>query len=167
MSVEHDYFGLIEEDSSGGLHWDDSVEVGDLLVELELDAANAADVSEAGLDAAAAVIHNIEGLEARARDALVADLSQRSSVTTEYVDDRVDDLGDSLLDLLVHNSGDIAMDVLRSMQLVRVALRPDATTGDAPFAVFTFSIDPDATDAVLSVAFDERGDVIAVEDGEE
>ncbi|QDZ14097.1 DUF2004 domain-containing protein [Humibacter ginsenosidimutans] len=166
MAIEHDFFGVVDDDSSGGLYWSETVEVGEQAVDVELSAPDAAAVSASGLDSAASVIRSLEGLDARARDALIAELSQRESVTTQYIDQRVDDMGESLLDLLVHNSGDIAMDVLRSLQLLRVALRPDRTDDDDPFAVFTYSIDPDETDAVLQVSFDDRGDVVAVDDGE-
>ncbi|MGN6197370.1 DUF2004 domain-containing protein [Humibacter sp.] len=165
MAIEHDYFGIVEEDSTGGLYWSETVDVADQPVQVELTAPVADDVSESGLDAAATVIRSLEGLDARARDALIAELSQRGSVTTQYIDQRVDDMGESLLDLLVHNSGDIAMDVLRSLQLLTVALHPQATDDEA-FAIFTYSIDPDETDAVLQVSFDARGDVVAVDDGE-
>jgi hypothetical protein len=166
MAIEHDYFGTVDEDSAGGLYWSEAIDVSEQVVEVTLTAADAADVSAIGLDAAAAVIRSLEGLDARARDALVAELSQRGSVATQYVEERVDDMGESLLDLLVHNSGDIAMDVLRSLQLLSVTLHPENTEGDEPFAVFTYSIDPDETDAVLQVSFDDRGDVVAVDDGE-
>ena len=127
MAIEHDYFGIVEEDSTGGLYWSETVDVADQPVQVELTAPVADDVSESGLDAAATVIRSLEGLDARARDALIAELSQRGSVTTQYIDQRVDDMGESLLDLLVHNSGDIAMDVLSSLQLLAVSLRPDVT----------------------------------------
>lgn len=166
MAIEHDFFGIVEEDSTGGLFWSETVEVAEQPVQVELRAPAAGDVAESGLDAAAAVIRSLEGLDARARDALIAELSERGSVTTQYIDHRVDDMGESLLDLLVHNSGDIAMDVLRSLQLLAVSLRPDVTGDDDAFAVFTYSIDPDETDAVLQVSFDDRGDVVAVDDGE-
>ncbi|MHA7986889.1 DUF2004 domain-containing protein [Rathayibacter sp. CAU 1779] len=166
MAIEHDFFGVVDEDSSGGLYWSETVEVGEQAVEVTLTADDAGAVAESGLDAAAAVIRSLEGLDSRGRDALIADLSQRESITTQYIDQRVDDMGESLLDLLVHNSGDIAMDVLRSLQLLQVALHPDHTDDDEAFAVFTYSIDPDETDAVLQVSFDDRGDVVAVDDGE-
>lgn len=166
MSIEHDYFGVIAEDSSGGLYWSETIEVAEQPVEVELTAAHADAVSEGELDAAAAVIHALEGLDGRARDALIADLSQRESVTTQYIDQRVDDMRESLLDLLVHNSGDIAMDVLRSLQLLRVSVRLGEAGDDDAFAVFTYSIDPDETDAVLQVGFDARGGVVSVDDGQ-
>ena len=165
MAIEHDYFGIVEEDSTGGLYWSETVDVADQPVQVELTAPVADDVSESGLDAAATVIRSLEGLDARARDALIAELSQRGSVTTQYIDQRVDDMGESLLDLLVHNSGDIAMDVLRSLLLLTVSLHPQAADDEA-FAIFTYSIDPDETDAVLQVSFDARGDVVAVDDGD-
>jgi hypothetical protein len=166
MSIEHDYFGIIAQDSTGGLYWSETIEVSEQPVEVDLTAPQSADVSEAGLDSAAAVIHALEGLDGRAREALVADLSERESITTQYIDQQVDDMGQSLLDVLVHNSGDIAMDVLRSLQLLRVSLRPDRTADDEVFAVFVYSIDPDETDAVLQVGFDDRGGVVSVDDGQ-
>jgi hypothetical protein len=166
MAIEHDFFGIVDEDSSGGLYWSETVDVAEQPVQVDLTAPNADEVAESGLDAAAAVIQSLEGLDARARDALIAELSERGSVTTQYIDHQVDDMGESLLDLLVHNSGDIAMDVLRSLQLLSVVLHPEATEDDAAFAVFTYSIDPDETDAVLQVSFDDRGDVVGVDDGE-
>ena len=165
MAIEHDFFGIVEEDSTGGLYWSETVEVGDQPVQGELTAAAADEVGESDLDAVAAIIRSLDGLDARARDALIAELSERGSVTTQYIDQQVDDMGESLLDLLVHNSGDIAMDVLRSLQLLSVSLRPDKDDDEA-FAVFTYSIDPDETDAVLQVGFDRRGGVVAVDDGE-
>ncbi|GAB3802253.1 hypothetical protein GCM10028798_19060 [Humibacter antri] len=163
MAIEHDFFGIVEEDSTGGLYWSETVEVAEQPVQVELAAPVADDVAVSGLDAAAAVILSLEGLDTRARDALIAELSQRGSVTTQYIDQRMDDMGESLLDLLVHNSGDIAMDVLRSLQLLTVSLHPQATDDDEVFAIFTYSIDPDETDAVLQVSFDDRGDVVGVE----
>ncbi len=163
MAIEHDFFGLVESDS-GGLRWSETIDLGDQAVHVELVAEDPAGVSEAGLDAAALVIRSLEGLDSRARDALIAELSQRGSVTTQYIDQRVDDMGETLLDLLVHNSGDIAMDVLRSLQLLAVSLHPDRIADDEPFAIFTYSIDPDETDAVLQVGFDDRGDVVVIDD---
>ena len=115
------------------------------------------------LDAAAALIQALEGFDARARDALIAELSSRQSATTSYIDEHVDRLGDSLIDLLVYNSGDIAVDVLRSLQLLHVTVQPDHADEDEVFATFDYSISPDETDAILTVSFDVRGDVVAVE----
>jgi len=109
------------------------------------------------------MIHALEGFDARARDALIAQLSERESATTQYVDQNVDDMGESLLDLLVHNSGDIAMDVLRSLQLVHVGLYPERDDDGEAFAVFDYSISPDDTDYLLVVSFDIQGDVVAVD----
>jgi hypothetical protein len=75
----------------------------------------------------------------------------------------VDKLGESLLDLLVYNSGDIAIDVLRSLQLLTVTVQADQAGEDEAFATFDYSISPDETDAILTVSFDVRGDVVAVD----
>ncbi|GAA4149648.1 DUF2004 domain-containing protein [Leifsonia shinshuensis] len=163
MAIEHDYFGVIDETASGGLAWNDTVELADQTVEVELRADDEQAVGEYALDAAAALIQALEGFDARARDALVAELSSRQSATSSYIDEHVDKLGESLLDLLVYNSGDIAIDVLRSLQLLTVAIQADQAGEDEVFATFDYSISPDETDAILTVSFDVRGDVVAVE----
>lgn len=166
MALEHDYFGVIDETSDGGLFWSDTIELGDQAVTLELSADDERHVRESSLDSAAAIVHALEGFDARARDALVAQLGERASVTTSYIDRSVDALGESLLDLLVYNSGDIAIDVLRSLQLIRVSLYPERADEEESFAVFDYSISPDDSDALLIVSFDLRGDVVAVDMGE-
>ncbi len=163
MAIEHDFFGIIDETASGGLAWQDTVELGDQAVEIDLQADSESRVTEYSLDSAAALLQALEGFDARARDALVAQLSDRASETVNYVDQQVDEMGESLLDLLVHNSGDIQVDVLRSLQLMRIALFPEHSDEDDVFATFDYSISPDDTDAVLIVSFDIRGDVVAVE----
>ncbi|OJX81501.1 DUF2004 domain-containing protein [Leifsonia sp. 71-9] len=163
MAIEHDYFGVIDETASGGLAWSDTVEMADQAVEVELLADDETAVTEFALDSAAALIQALEGFDARARDALIAELSSRQSATSTYIDQHVDRMGDSLVDLLVHNSGDIAVDVLRSLQLLHVVLQPDDAGEDEVFATFDYSISPDDTDAILTVSFDVRGDVVAVD----
>ncbi|WP_025157450.1 DUF2004 domain-containing protein [Leifsonia aquatica] len=163
MAIEHDFFGIIDETASGGLAWSDTVELAEQAVEVELLADDETAVSEYALDAAAALIQALEGFDARARDALIAELSSRQSATTQYIDQHVDRMGESLVDLLVHNSGDIAIDVLRSLQLLHVVLQPDNADEEEVFATFDYSISPDETDAILTVSFDVRGDVVAVD----
>jgi hypothetical protein len=163
MAIEHDYFGVIDETASGGLAWNDTVELADQAVEVELRADDEQAVGEFALDSAAALIQALEGFDARARDALIAELSSRQSATTNYIDEHVDKLGESLLDLLVYNSGDIAIDVLRSLQLLTVTVQADQAGEDEAFATFDYSISPDETDAILTVSFDVRGDVVAVD----
>lgn len=163
MAIEHDYFGVIDETASGGLAWNDTVDLADQAVEVELRADDEQAVGEFALDSAAALIQALEGFDARARDALIAELSSQQSATTSYIDEHVDKLGESLLDLLVYNSGDIAMDVLRSLQLLTVTVQADQAGEDEVFAAFDYSISPDETDAILTVSFDVRGDVVAVD----
>ena len=163
MSIEHDFFGVIDGNGTGGLRWSDIVELGDQAVSIDLSADDQNQVNDVVLALAAAMIHALEGFDARARDALIAQLSERESATTQYVDQNVDDMGESLLDLLVHNSGDIAMDVLRSLQLVHVGLYPERDDDGEAFAVFDYSISPDDTEYLLVVSFDIQGDVVAVD----
>ena len=63
----------------------------------------------------------------------------------------------------MYNSGDIAIDVLRSLQLLRVVIQPEHSDEDEVFATFDYSIAPDETDALLTVSFDIRGDVVTVD----
>jgi len=161
VAIEHDFFGVVDDDGAGGVRWSDTVDVADQPVEVTLQST--VPPTAGSLDLAAALIRSLEGFDARARDALIAQLSERESATTRYVDSRVDALGDDLVELLVHNSGDIAMDVLRSLQLLRVSVDTGAEEADEPFAVFEYGIDPDADDDVLAVAFDRRADVVAIE----
>ncbi|GAA1443370.1 DUF2004 domain-containing protein [Leifsonia poae] len=163
MAIEHEYFGIIDETASGGLAWGDSTDLSEQIVEVELQADDESAVTEFALDSAAALIQAMEGFDARARDALVAELSSRQSATTTYIDDHVEKLGDDLLDILVYNSGDIAIDVLRSLQLLRVVIQPDHPEEDEVFATFDYSIAPDETDALLTVSFDIRGDVVNID----
>lgn len=163
MSIEHDYFGVIEDDGAGGLRWSDTVELGDQAVSIDLSADDETNVNDVVLALAAAMIHALEGFDARARDALIAQLSERESVTTQYIDQNVGDMGESLLDMLVHNSGDIAMDVLRSLQLVHIGFYPERDDDGDAFAVFDYSISPDDSEHLLVVSFDIQGDVVAVD----
>ncbi|WP_223690245.1 DUF2004 domain-containing protein [Leifsonia poae] len=167
MAIEHDYFGIIDETASGGLAWSDSIDVTEQVVEVDLLADDEAAVPAFALDAAASLIHALDGFDARARDALIAELSSRASATTTYIDSHVEKLGDSLVELLVHNSGDIAVDVLRSLQLLRVVIQPDHADEDEVFATFDYSISPDETDALLTVSFDFRGDVVSIDTQDE
>jgi hypothetical protein len=161
--MEHDYFGIIDETFSGGLVWSDPVDVAEQSVEVSLTAEKASSVRPVALDSAASMIQGLEAFDSRARDALVAQLDERASVTTEYVNQSSEELGESLLDILVDNSGDLAIDVLRSLQLVSVAFSVENAGDGEEFAVFAYSISPDDTDTLLLVSFDIRGDVVAVE----
>jgi len=163
MAIEHDYFGIIDETASGGLAWADSVDLAEQFVEVELQADDESAVPVIALDAAAAMINALDGFDARARDALIAELSSRASATSGYIDEHVEKLGETLLDLLVHNSGDIPVDVLRSLQLLRVVIQPDHADEEEVFATFDYSISPDETDALLTVSFDIRGDVVSID----
>ena len=163
MAIEHEYFGIIDETASGGLAWSESADLADQVVEVELLADDESAVPEFAVNAAAALIQALEGFDARARDALIAELSSQASATVGYIDEHVDKLGDDLVDLLVHNSGDIAVDVLRSLQLLQVVIQPDHSDEEEVFATFDYSISPDDTDALLVVSFDIRGDVVNVD----
>jgi hypothetical protein len=163
MAIEHDFFGLIEDNGFGGLRWFDTLDFGDQAVPVDLSADDETAVPEIVLGLAAAMIRAIEGFDQRARDALIAQLSKRTPTpTAQYIDRIVHDAGAALPDLLAHDSGDVPMDVLRSLRLVHVGLYPQRDEDGADFAVFDYSLRPDDTDYLLVVGFDIQGDVASI-----
>jgi hypothetical protein len=163
MAIEHDFFGLIEDNGFGGLRWSDTVDFGDQTVPVDLSADDETVVLEIVLGLAAAMIRALEGFDERARNALIAQLSKRTPTPTAlYIERVVHDAGGGLPDLLSHESGDVPMDVLRSLQLVHVGLFPERDEDGAAFAVFDYSLRPDDADYLLVVSFDIQGDVASI-----
>jgi len=142
MAIEHDYFGL--------------------LVTVDLTAPDQDDVSAAALDVAAALIHALEQIDLQARNAMVAELDDRTSEVTEYLLQQQEALGEDLEDVLVDISGDTHIDIIRSLQLVSMTILADEHGGTDPFAVLEYALDPDATDEVLLVNLTSDGDVQSV-----
>lgn len=151
MAIEHDFFGLLESGPDGSLFWSESVEMGDQSVTVDLTAPDQADVSMDALDIAAGMIASLEGLDAHAREAMLAEVDDRASEVTEFIVQQQALLGDELQDLLVDHSGDIDVDVIRSLQLMSMTILADEHGGSDPFAVMEYALDPDATDDVLLV----------------
>ena len=165
MAIEHDYFGIIDETASRrprlGRHRRPRRPVGGDRAPGRRREPRSPSYA---LDAAAALIQALEGFDARARDALVAELSSRQSATVNYIDEQVEKLGETLLDLLVHNSGDIAD--RRAAVAAAAARRPPGRTTPRRRRCSRSSTTrsaPDETDALLTVSFDIRGDVVAVD----
>lgn len=86
MPIEHDYFGILADDDAGGVCWAEPVTAGDQTVDVRVKARDIAAVSEIVIELAAAFIRELEGFDARARDAMIAQLSERESVTTQYIE---------------------------------------------------------------------------------
>ncbi|MEV8266310.1 DUF2004 domain-containing protein [Microbacterium sp. NPDC076911] len=166
MAIEHDYFGLLESGPDGSIFWSENVEIGDQSVTVDLTAPDQDDVSGAALDVAAGLISGIEDIDRSARNAMVNELSDRTSEVTEYILQQQDAMGDELEELLVDISGDTHIDVIRSLQLMSLTILADEHGGSDPFAVLEYALDPDATDDVLLVNLGSEGEVLSVTSAE-
>lgn len=162
MALEHDFFGLLESGPDGSVFWSETVELGDQTVAVDLTAPDQDDVSQDALDAAAAIVASIEEIDRRGRIAMLGEVDNRASEVTEYILMQQDLLGDELEDFLVDVSGDLAVDIIRSMQLASVTILADEHGGSDPFAVFEYALDPDATDDVLLVNLAGDGEILSV-----
>ncbi len=162
MAIEHDYFGLLESGPDGSIFWSEEIEFGDQTVTVDLTAPDQDDVSAAALDLAAAMVSSIEDIDARARRAMLAEVDDRTSEVTEFVLQQQDGLGDEIENLLVDISGDIHVDVIRSLSLMSMTILADELGGEDPFAVLEYALDPDATDEVLLVNLATDGQVLSV-----
>ena len=109
-----------------------------------------------------ALISAIETIDRSARNAMVSELDDRTSEVTEYILQQQAILGDELDDMLVDVSGDVHIDVIRSLQFMSMTILADEHGGADPFAVLEYALDPDATDDVLLVNLDSDGDVLSV-----
>jgi hypothetical protein len=166
MAIEHDFFGLLESGPDGSIFWSENVELGDQSVTVDLTAPDQDDVSEAALDIAAALVSSLEVIDRTARNAMVSELDDRTSEVTEYILQQQELLGDDLEDLLVDISGDIHIDIIRSLQFMSMTILADELGGSDPFAVLEYALDPDATDDVLLVNLDAEGAVLTVTSAE-
>ncbi|GAA1729474.1 DUF2004 domain-containing protein [Microbacterium paludicola] len=162
MAIEHDFFGLLESGPDGSIFWSENVELGDQSVTVDLTAPDQNDVSPAALDAAASMVSALEELDRRAREAMLAEVDNRASEVTEYILMQQTTLGDELEDFLVDISGDPAVDIIRSLQLMSMTILADEHGGQDPFAVLEYALDPDAADDVLLVNLSSDGTVLSV-----
>jgi len=162
MAIEHDFFGLLESGPDGSIFWSENVEFGDQSVTVDLTAPDQDDVSEAALDVAAAMVSALEDIDLRARTAMLSELDDRTSEVIEYILQQQEALGEELEGLLVDISGDVHVDVIRSLQLMSMTILADEHGGTDPFAVLEYALDPDATDDVLLVNLASDGAVQSV-----
>ena len=93
---------------------------------------------------------------------MVAELSERTSEVTEYILQQQEELGEELEDVLVDISGDVQIDVIRSLQLMSMTILADEHGGSEPFAVLEYALEPDSADDVLLVNVSSDGDVLSV-----
>lgn len=166
MAIEHDFFGLLESGPDGSLFWSETVEIGEQSVTVDLTAPDQDDVSEVALDVAAAIISSLEDVDRRAREGMLTQVDDRTSEVTEYILQQQEEWGDELEDILVDVSGDVAVDVIRSLQLLSMTILPDELGSGDPFAVMEYALDADDTDDVLLVNLDDEANVISVTSAE-
>lgn len=162
MAIEHDYFGLLESGPDGSIFWSETVDFADQRVTVDLTAPDQEDVSQDALDVAAAMISSLEDIDITARNAMISELDDRTSEVTEYLLQQQEAFGESLEDVLVDISGDVQIDIIRSLQLVSMTILADEHGGTDPFAVLEYALDADATDDVLLVHLTSDGQVQSV-----
>ena len=162
MAIEHDYFGLLESGPDGSIFWSETVDFADQRVTVDLTAPDQEDVSQDALDVAAAMISSLEDIDITARNAMISELDDRTSEVTEYLLQQQEAFGENLEDVLVDISGDVQIDIIRSLQLVRMTILADEHGGTDPFAVLEYALDADATDDVLLVHLTSDGQVQSV-----
>lgn len=162
MAIEHDYFGLLESGPDGSIFWSETVDLADQRVTVDLTAPDQEDVSQDALDAAAAMISSLEEIDLASRNAMISELDDRTSEVTEYLLQQQEAFGEDLQDVLVDISGDIQIDIIRSLQFVSMTILADEHGGSDPFAVLEYALDPDATDEVLLVNLTSDGSVQSV-----
>ncbi|WP_431800974.1 DUF2004 domain-containing protein [Microbacterium sp. bgisy203] len=166
MAIEHDYFGLLESGPDGSIFWSESVDFADQRVTVDLTAPDQDDVSQDALDVAAAMISSLEQIDLTARNAMVSELDDRTSEVTEYLLQQQEQFGEEIADLLVDISGDVHIDIIRSLQLVSMTILADEHGGSDPFAVLEYALDADAADDVLLVNLTSDGSVQSVTSAE-
>ncbi len=162
MAIEHDYFGLLESGPDGSIFWSETVDFADQRVTVDLTAPDQEDVSQDALDVAAAMISSLEDIDITARNAMISELDDRTSEVTEYLLQQQEAFGENLEDVLVDISGDVQIDIIRSLQLVSMTILADEHGGTDPFAVLEYALDADATDEVLLVNLTSDGAVQSV-----
>lgn len=162
MAIEHDYFGLLESGPDGSIFWSESVDFADQHVIVDLTAPDQDDVSVAALDVAAAMISSLEALDLTSRNAMISELDDRTSEVTEFLLQQQETLGEDIHEVLIDISGDLQIDIIRSLQLVSMTILADEHGGSDPFAVLEYALDPDTTDEVLLVNLASDGAVQSV-----
>lgn len=166
MGIEHDYFGVLSSGPDGSIFWSESIELGDQTVTVDLTAPDEDEVSPFALDAAASLISGLESLDSAVRRAMLAEVDDRTSEVTEYIVEQQAIFGDDLHHFLVDVSGDMAVDIIRSLRLVSMTILADEHGSADPFAVMEYGLDTGEVDDVLLVNLDSDGIVLSVMSGD-
>ena len=166
MSIEHDFFGILESGPDGSIFWSETVEFGDQSVTVDLTAPDEGDVAPDALNVAAAMINALEGIDLAAREAMVEQLTDRTSEVTEYTLQQQEQLGDELEDFLPDVSGDTPIDIIKALRLMSVTILADEHGGTEPFIVLEFALDADSADDVLLVNMASDASILSVTSAE-
>ena len=153
--AEHDYFGVIDE--TGAERWTELVEANDQQVDVSVWMESAAD--DDALDRAAAMVMSLDAIDRHARELLVGELASHATQTSQYIAAIVGDVDDEdIVNALDRESGDRAIDILRSMQLASATIRPDLAGDDESFCTLRYHFAPDLFDLTLVAVLDARAE---------
>lgn len=153
--AEHDYFGVIDE--TGQDRWVEQVEANDQFVEVAVWMQQAA--TDEALDRAAAMVMSLDAIDRHARELLVGELASNATPTSRFVAQVLADVDEEeVLAALDRESGDRAIDILRSLRLEHVTIRPDQAEDDEAFCVLRYAFVPDSFDQVLVAVLDARAE---------
>lgn len=161
--IEHDYFGVLDE--HGFEAWSELIEANEQQVQVSVRLGGSVD--EDALDRAAAMVMALEPMDWHARELLVAELTSGASVPAQYAARAIAEIDeDDFADAVGRESGDRVMDVLRSLRLDSVVLRPDHAGDDEGFATLQYVFAPDVFDPLLVVVLDARAELVSVDAAE-
>lgn len=153
--AEHDYFGVIDE--SGTERWTEMVEANDQQVAVTVWVEGPA--TDDALDRAAAMVMSLDAIDSHAREQLVAELASHATPTSQFVAQAISELDDEeLVAALDRESGDRAIDILRSLQLDSAVVRPDQAGDDEEFCTLRYFFVPDSFEMVLVAVLDARAE---------
>jgi hypothetical protein len=157
-TMNHPYFGTI--DPTKGGDWSGDVQVGGRSVPVDM--TRNGPTAPSLLDAAAAFARDASRFDKIAREALVSDSADDSSVV-QYVDHHLTVLKPDALNAAFGTSA--AADISRAQFLDRMILKWIGLYPESPteLAVFDYTLDGHVTDYVLCVSFDANGAVTGVD----
>jgi hypothetical protein len=158
--ITHEALGRLEFDDQGVA--DTHVALGDRHIDVDVNFEGEIDAGT--LDQPARAVANIADLDQRSKDALREDLAEgdEDGAVPLYKAHHLDEIEPNVLKKLfsVAMVEDIDDDTfLGALKLIRVGIYPDSE--DATI-VCDYSIDPDATNYLVSVVFDSDGELVDV-----
>lgn len=165
MAIEHDYFGALSAGGDGTLSWSDRIDFADQSVLVDVTAADESELDRHALDAAARVVVNLEAVDDSVRRRMLSETDDRTSEVTEFILRAIQEHGDDLEDYLVDVSGDMNVDVIRSLKLVNMTILAEEVAPDKGFAIMEYVLDVDEMGDSLLVNLCADGSVESVISG--